>query len=102
MNSKVGNSLAIVSGIVCSAWRAILPGYLGSLIYRSLPHKNNLKLYKKLQKAEASLLLQTRTGRIGLASFLFRAGVSDFVTSLCMCGQAEETAKHITSSCSLY
>ena len=36
MNSKIGNSLAIVSGIVCSVWRAILPSYLGSLIYRSL------------------------------------------------------------------
>ena len=36
MNSKVGNSLAIVVAIVCSAWRAILPSYLGSLIYRSL------------------------------------------------------------------
>ena len=66
------------------------------------PHYNNLKLYKELQKAEASLLLQTRTGRIGLASFLFRAGVPDFPTPLCMCGQAEETVKHITSSCSLY
>ena len=66
------------------------------------PHKNNLKLYKELQKAEASLLLQIRTGRIGLASFLFRAGAPDFPTPLCVCGQAEETAKHITSSCSLY
>ena len=65
-------------------------------------HKDNLELYEKLQKAEASLLLQIRTGRIGLASFLFRAGVPDFATPLCMCGQAEETAKHITSSCSLY
>ena len=36
MNSKVGNSLAIVFGCMCSAWRAILPGYLGSCIYRSL------------------------------------------------------------------
>ena len=36
MNSKVGNSLAIVFGYVCSVWRAILPGHLGSLIYRSL------------------------------------------------------------------
>ena len=66
------------------------------------PYYNNLKLYKKLQKAEASLLLQTRTGRISLVSFLFRAGVSDFPTPLYMCGQAEETVKYITFSCSLY
>ena len=66
------------------------------------PHYNNLKFYKKLQKAEASLLLQTRTGRISLASFLFKAEVPDFPTPLCMCGQAEETVKYITSSCSLY
>ena len=77
-------------------------GYTGWQVFCQKPHYNNLKLYKELQKAEASLLLQTRTGRIGLASFLFRAGVPDFPTPLCMCGQAEETVKHITSSCSLY
>ena len=71
-------------------------------VFCQKPHHKNLKLYKELQKAEASLLLQTRTGRIGLASFLFRAGVPDFPTPLCVCGQAEETVKHITSSCSLY
>ena len=76
--------------------------YAGWQVFCQKPHYNNLKLYKELQKAEASLLLQTRTGRIGLASFLFRAGVSDFPTPLCMCGQAEETVKYITSSCSLY
>ena len=76
--------------------------YPGWQTFCQKPHKNNLKLYKELQKAEASLLLQIRTGRIGLASFLFRAGVPDFPTPLCVCGQAEETAKHITSSCSLY
>ena len=76
--------------------------YPGWQTFCQKPHKNNLKLYKKLQKAEASLLLQIRTGRIGLASFLFRAGVPDFPTPLCVCGQAEETAKHITSSCSFY
>ena len=76
--------------------------YPGWQTFCQKPHKNNLKLYKKLQKAEASLLLQIRTGRIGLASFLFRAGAPDFPTPLCVCGQAEETAKHITSSCSLY
>ena len=76
--------------------------YSGWQVFCQKPHHNNLKLYKKLQKAEASLLLQTRTGRIGLASFLFRAGVPDFPTPLCVCGQAEETVKHITSSCSLY
>ena len=66
--------------------------YPGWQTFCQKPHKNNLKLYKELQKAEASLLLQIRTGRIGLASFLFRAGASDFPTPLCVCGQAEETA----------
>ena len=32
MNSKWGNSLAIVARNVRSAWRAILSGYLGSYI----------------------------------------------------------------------
>ena len=76
--------------------------HAGWQVYCPKPHHKNLKLYKELQKAEASLLLQIRTGRIGLASFLFKVGVPDFPTPLCGCGQAEETAKHITSSCSLY
>ena len=76
--------------------------YSGWQVFCQKPHHNNLKVYKELQKAEASLLLQTRTGRIGLASFLFRAGVPDFPTPLCVCGLAEETVKHITSSRSLY
>ena len=35
MNSKWGNSLAIVARNVCSVWRAILSGYLGSYIQES-------------------------------------------------------------------
>ena len=88
-----------VDSALCLGIAQLWPGWQ---TFCQKPHKNNLKLYKELQKAEASLLLQIRTGRIGLASFLFRAGASDFPTPLCVCGQAEETAKHITSSCSLY
>ena len=34
MNSKWGNSLAIVARNVCSAWRAILSSYLGPYIQK--------------------------------------------------------------------
>ena len=39
------------------------------------PTKQTLKLYEGLRKAESALLTQARTGRIGLAKFLYRRRV---------------------------
>ena len=36
----------------------------------TLPNKGTLKLHSGLRKAESSVLVQARTGRIGLARFL--------------------------------
>ena len=66
------------------------------------PQKKNLKVFKDLRKAEASLYLQILSARIGLASFLFRANVPDFQSPLCSCGFGEETARHITFFCNKF
>ena len=47
-------------------------------LFCRLPQRKNLKVFKDLRKAEASLYLQILSARIGLASFLFRANVPDF------------------------
>ena len=49
-----------------------------------------------LRKAESSVLVQARTGKIGLRDFLFQRRVPDTVTPLCSCSSGErETAEHL-------
>src|ERR1700735_2340765 len=50
------------------------------------PPKERLKLHDELQKAESSLLVQMRTGKIGLRAFLFERRVPDVMTPVCSCG----------------
>ena len=53
-----------------------------------------------LCKVESSVLVQARTGKIGLRDFLFRRRVPDVVTPLCSCSHAErETAEHLVLRC---
>jgi hypothetical protein len=47
------------------------------------PTKQMLKLHEGLRKAESALLTQARTGRIGLAKFLYRRSVPGFTTATC-------------------
>ena len=71
-------------------------------LFCRLPQRKNLKVFKDLRKAEASLYLQILSARIGLASFLFRVNVPDFQSPLCSCGFGEETAQHITFPCNKF
>ncbi|PQE15358.1 reverse transcriptase protein [Rutstroemia sp. NJR-2017a WRK4] len=54
-----------------------------------------LKLYRQLKKAESAILIQMRTGRIGLAHFLSTAKVPDFPTKQCQCWHGWETPRHV-------
>jgi hypothetical protein len=66
------------------------------------PHKAVLNLHQGLHKAESSIFVQLRTGKIGLADFLHKANVPGYDTPQCPCGQARETPAHITIFCARF
>jgi hypothetical protein len=45
------------------------------------------------------VLVQLRTGMVGLAYFLHKVGVPGYDSSLCSCGQADETPRHFLLYC---
>ena len=61
-----------------------------------------LTLHQNLHKAESSLLVQLRTGKIGLKDFLHKIGVPDVTSAACACGHERETPEHVTIFCPLY
>lgn len=65
------------------------------------PDESVLTLHKGLRKAESALLVQARTGCIGLAEFLHRRKVPGVDSPLCRCGENNETAKHVVRYCAL-
>ena len=58
-----------------------------------------LGLHKDLRKAESALLIQARTGRIGLAKFLYSRRVPGFESAKCQCGARGETPGHMALFC---
>jgi hypothetical protein len=63
------------------------------------PSKQVLKLHTGLKKAESSMLVQARTGRIGLAKFLYGRKVPGIQTAQCRCEAGEETVRHMALYC---
>lgn len=57
------------------------------------------KLHQGLAKAKSSLLIQARTGKIGLKSFLFSRRVPDQATPWCSCNNGRETVAHLVLHC---
>jgi hypothetical protein len=66
------------------------------------PTRKTISLHANLRKAESAVLVQIRTGRIGLASFLNKVRVPDFPSPICQCGQAHETAAHVIAHCEMH
>jgi hypothetical protein len=58
-----------------------------------------LSLHKSLQKAESALLVQARTGKIGLSKFLYDRKVPGIETAQCRCGAGFETPRHMALYC---
>jgi hypothetical protein len=63
------------------------------------PTKGVLRLHKELHKAESALLVQARTGRIGLARFLYSRKVPGIASAQCQCQAGEETPRHVALFC---
>ena len=59
----------------------------------------HLHLHKNLPKAQSSLLVQARTGKIGLRQFLFRRHVPSVATPVCPCGNGDQTIEHLFTVC---
>jgi ribonuclease HI len=68
----------------------------------SRPTKSVLKLYQGLSKPLSSILVQMRTGRIGLRHYLHSRNVPDIEDGRCGCGQSPQTVAHILLSCRRY
>lgn len=75
--------------------------YKHSFAGKQGPDKDRLKLHAGLRKAESAILIQARTGRIGLAHFLNLVHVPGFGSPECQCERGDETAEHITNHCPL-
>ena len=54
----------------------------------------------RLERAQQTTIFRLRTGHCGLSGHLKRIGISD--TSLCECGQADQTPDHVLQSCPKY
>ena len=63
------------------------------------PTAQVLLLHKNLQKAESALLVQARTGKIGLGKFLYNQKVPGIETAQCRCGAGFETLRYIVLYC---
>ena len=54
----------------------------------------------RMERAQQTTIFRLRTGHCGLSAHLKRTGISD--TSLCECGQADQTPDHVLQSCPKY
>ena len=67
-------------------------------LYHPQPTPKALQLYKNRTKPFSSILIQLRTGKIGLNDFLHRARVPN-IEALCECKEEEETIGHFLFKC---
>ena len=61
--------------------------------------KDRVKLYKKLTRAQGSLAIQLRSGKIGLRAYLFEIQARDIDSPRCSCGWRQQTIRHILFFC---
>ena len=58
-----------------------------------------LEAHGGLTKAQSSVLVQLRTGKIGLGAFLYYRKVPDQFSPICPCGQGPQTPEHLFTQC---
>ena len=66
------------------------------------PRRGTIKLHCGLSKELSSLVVQMRTGKIGLREFLFHRRVPGIEDGRCECRQGNQTVKHILLECRLF
>lgn len=63
------------------------------------PNKSNLAYWKGLRKATTSVLIQLRTGIVGLAEYLYKIKKKD--SPRCQCDMGNQSVRHILLECQL-
>ena len=76
----------------------------GRTLYKIMPKPSRkvLHLHDKLPKWTSSLMIQMKTGKIGLRKFLYERNVPDIEDTECACGEGEETLRHVLTECSQF
>lgn len=65
------------------------------------PNKDRLRAHKELKKAGSSILVQARTGKIGLNDYLYRINKADS-PDCPNCVGTRETVRHVLTDCPRY
>ena len=65
------------------------------------PRQKILKLHRGLKKAESSVLIHRRTGKVGLARFLCKRRVPGYSSPRCRCRGGDGTPAHLLLECRL-
>jgi hypothetical protein len=63
------------------------------------PDPTILQLHKGLRKADSTILIHLRTGRIGLRHSLYKLGVPEYESGQCNCRTGLETPRHVLLEC---
>ena len=66
------------------------------------PTKQVLKMHRGLHQALSTVIIQMRTGKIGLRCYLYQRGVPDIPDGNCRCGKATQTVQHILLACPIF
>jgi ribonuclease HI len=66
------------------------------------PTKQVLRIYRGLPRPLSTVIVQMRTGKIGLRYYLYQRGVPDIQDGVCHCGRATQTVRHVLLACPLF
>lgn len=61
------------------------------------PHKDVLQKFRKMTRSESSVIIQARTGKIGLRDYLYRIDAAD--SPACLCDHRRQTVYHTLLEC---
>ena len=64
-----------------------------------IPTSKLLNLYKNVPKAVSSVIIQMRTGKIGLRACLYKWKVPEIDNAHCTCDRGDQTLKHVLLQC---
>lgn len=66
------------------------------------PTKRVLRIHRNLPRPLSTVIVQMRTGKIGLRHYLYQRGVPDMQDGDCRCGRATQTVRHVLLACPLF